>query len=177
MINVAEIYSNNYNALLMFSNNITKSHHLAEDAVSELFKKINSALNRKCRFNSTTQLHSYIYKALRGCCYTLMKKESRYLSLDSEDSAMLLDEKDALKETSDHEEQQAILKLLMCEVRKLPPKQRQAIKLRYFSGDIMPTKEIARRTKSNDSAVGFLISKAKSKLKNRLVAKWQTQQT
>jgi RNA polymerase sigma factor (sigma-70 family) len=178
MTNVAEIYSKYYTNLIGFSYRITKSHALAEDAVSELFKRLTRVIStRGVTFNSEELLSGWLHKSLRRCCYTLMKKESRYLDLDETSTSLIPDETNALEESSKNQEAKELLTLLNEEIQQLPPKQKRAILLRYFSGKIMSYDDIAKKTKSNDNAVGFLLNKATNKLKSRLVAKWQTQQT
>lgn len=178
MTNVAEIYASNYKELVCFSYKITKSYTLAEEAVSELFKRLNRIVNtRGITFDSIDLMRGWLFKSLRGCCLTLLKKESKYVDLDKSCIESVVDETDVLQQKADSQDAVSLSILLNEEIKQLTPKQQQVILLRYFSGGIMSYAEIARRTNSNESAVGFLISKATDKLKSRLVAKWQTQQT
>lgn len=176
MINTTEIYAKYYNDLIGFSYNIIKSHAKAEDAVGELFKRFIKT-SRRITFISEDMVRGWLYKALRRVCYTIYKKESKYLELSDQDAVNIRDDRDFLKDSLQLEDSSAVLKMLKKEIEKLPPKQKQAILLRYFSGNIMSYADIAEKTNSNDNAVGFLISKATDRLRSRLVAKWQTQQT
>jgi RNA polymerase sigma factor (sigma-70 family) len=174
MINISDIYTKYYSELIAFSYNITKSQQKAEDAVSELFRRF-VRTSQRLVFVSEDMVRAWMYKALRRCCYTIYKKESKYLTLTDAETENIVDEKDFLKDSCNKEKVDQHLQMLNEEITKLPPKQQQVILLRYFSGGIMSYAEIAKRTGSNENAVGFHISKATDKLRSRLVAKWQTQ--
>lgn len=175
MINTTEIYAKYYNDLVGFSYNIIKSHAKAEDAVGELFKRF-VRTSERITFISEDMVRGWLYKALRRVCYTIYKKESKYLELSDQDAENIRDDRDFLKDSLQLEDSNAVLEMLKEEIESLPPKQKRAILLRYFSGNIMSYADIAKKTKSNHNAVGFLISKATDRLRSRLVAKWQTQQ-
>ena len=176
MINTTEIYAKYYKDLVGFSYNIIKSHTRAEDAVGELFKRFVRTSGR-LTFSSEDMIRGWLYKALRRVCYTIHKKESKYLELSDAEAENIQDESDFVKDSLQQEDSSAVLEMLKKEIESLPPKQKRAILLRYFSGNIMSYADIAKKTKSNENAVGFHISKATDRLRSRLVAKWQTQQT
>lgn len=156
---LAQIYSENKNDLLNFAKKIMKNDLNAEDSVHETFARL-------CRhdFEDLNVIKPWLYTVCRNFSFQQLAKFKKISYQRNED----------LQNESISEDASPCEDLLLKESKEkmkksfsiLNKRQKQAIKLRYYSD--LSYAEIAKKMKTTVGNVGFILSTSIEKLRKEM---------
>lgn len=124
----AEIYNKHIIVLLNYGSKISPDSALVEDCIQDLFIEL---WQRRAHLSSTTSIKFYLFKALRNriCRY----KGTRINGSESFDGHLLLAKESSYEDRIIQMEVESFqMRHLREKVEELPPRQREAINLRYY---------------------------------------------
>lgn len=139
-------------ALFRFAVVLTGDPILADDVVADALV---SAYENWARVSNADNVHAYVRKIVLNEYLSWRRLAAR--------TAVRSDVADLLEPEADHAEQHAVHHQLVVEMRRLPPKQRAALVLRYYEG--LSFAEIAAALGSGENAVRSNVSRALQRLR------------
>ncbi len=157
----AEIYENYVGVLYNYGYHMAQDSSLVQDAIQELFATL---WQTRKNLSPTTSIKYYLFRSLRRQIYRHKEKEERYEALPDTDKSAFVPftfSAEALHiETETVDEQ---IKHLQNALLKLPPRQVEAIRLRFFEG--FELQEVARIMQMNEQSVRNLIQRSIRKMR------------
>ena len=145
--------------LYRMANSILLDEETAKDCVQDLYLKLWEKQNQ---LNHVENLLSFVMKAMRNLCLDKLRKKQE-MDLENPEYEWKPDN------VSLHEivEQKDMTKIIKQFINQLPELQRTIIRLRDVEG--FEIKEIALITASNENAVTVNLSRARQKIKERIL--------
>ena len=146
---LVEIYNNNKNKLFTSCLKIVKDRHTAEDILQEIFLRLHKQDFSKIE----DHIEMWLFTVCRNLSIKHYHKRER-LVLIGDDFIEEEDEQAIIPDESlmNKERVQKLIKLY----KKLPKKQLQAIKLRYYKD--LDYNQIAKKMKTTSGNVGYMLS-------------------
>ncbi len=123
----AEIYKNYAPVLISYGHKITSDVELIEDSIQDLFVEL---WKSRERLSSTNSIKFYLFKALRLKIYRNLSNGATMNSLDSSTAVLQTESREHFIIQIEAEFLQT--RQLMEVLGKLPPRQQEAINLRYL---------------------------------------------
>jgi RNA polymerase sigma factor (sigma-70 family) len=168
---VAVLFTEFHSELKKYVLNFTSSIDYAEDSAQLSFAKL---LKRKPVFENSESAKYWLKKVARNCLFTFHKKNKRYIFVDPQENQSeiknldpMLDIASGFETLASLEEEVSSKKTLTNSINKLSKKQKLVIQLRYFEN--LSYEQIAKKTKSKVTNVGFLLNEAKNNLKKHFL--------
>jgi len=147
--------SDSRRALFRFAVVLTGDPVLAEDVVADA---LSNAYERWSTVSAAEHVHAYVRKMVLNE-YLGWRRRAARLSIRA-------DLTDLAEPAPDHADRHAEAQALVAEMRRLPPKQRAAVVLRYYEG--LSFAEIADLLGSGENAIRSNISRALQRLRVQL---------
>ncbi len=157
----AEIYENYVGILYNYGYHIAPDAPLVQDAIQELF--MNLWQTRK-NLSATTSIKYYLFRSLRRQIHRLRETAERYDALPDTDKSPFLPytlSAETLRIESETAEEQ--IRNLQKALLRLPARQIEAIRLRFFEG--FELHEVASIMQMNEQSVRNLIQRSIRKLR------------
>jgi RNA polymerase sigma factor (sigma-70 family) len=168
---IANLFAEFYCELKKYASVFAYSVDIAEDSAQSSFIKL---CKNKPVFDNTECAKHWLKKVARNCLFTFYKKNKRYIFLDPQESPSeiknldpVIDLASGFEILASSEDEIKFKTSLANSINKLTKKQKQVIELRYFHD--LSYEQIAKKTKSKVTNVGFLLNEAKNNLKKHLL--------
>lgn len=156
---LVELHALYKNRLYVASEKILKDHHKAEDVIQDVFMRLQKQDFSKIE----SYISEWLFTVCRNCSIKLYHNRNRYVFTDDIDELDCVDESDsAPQEMMKTELLKAVVKL----TKKLSKNQQKALKLKYTKD--CSYNEIAKKLKTSNGNVGFMLNNAISRLKKAL---------
>lgn len=162
---LAELFTRYHSQLYAYGYNITHRGELAEDAIQEVFIYL---WNKRTSISITSQIKSYLYRAVRNHILNEVDRERRVAAKEDELMLVLPSQVFSPEEVLISEEQQSRRKLLVQEaIQQLSPRQRETLYLRTYSN--LNYTEIATVLNVSSQTARNTVSAAYKRLYKRLL--------
>lgn len=148
-----KILDQNYNTMFRVAKKMVNDYDAGSDIVQEVFISLYNNLN-----NGNHILHpqSWLYRATSNKCIDYLKKQKRFLGIESIKDTKAEDEQIERTETND---------LIHLAISKLKPRERM---LAVFYSEGLSYKEMAKATGIRFSSIGKMLSRTLKKLEKEL---------
>jgi RNA polymerase sigma-70 factor (ECF subfamily) len=148
---------------------ITHDEALAEDVVQETFVRLYQRIEK---FDSTRPFEPYLLRSVANAALNVVRRAGRQISMDGnleQVEQLLVQTASVESEVEYHQLKQEIIQALS----SLKPRQRAAVVQRYYLG--MSEKEIATELDAPPGTVKWLLSSARTKLRDLLGSERSTE--
>jgi len=159
----ARIYRTMYPDLYAYSQKITGSQVVAQDAIQDVFTALWQSHKNHHNIKS---VRTYLLRSVRNQCFRLLKKRNRQVSLDHVDDTMIQIDPTELKLK---DPSVRVRQLVQKGLEGLPAQQREVLYLKYFVN--LDYQEIAELLSINYQSVVNHVYRAVGKLRQDKV--WQ----
>ncbi len=158
---LSQIYYQNYPALYNYGLRLSSDSALIKDTIQELFFDL---LSRLTRLGPTDNIAVYLWTVFRRRIIHKLKQARNYSYWDHEDPVFHVEVAESPEDTIiGREQEDAVSGRLRDILDELPPREREAIYLKYYQN--MGYKEISQVMGVKYSSVGKLIYRAMTTLR------------
>ena len=168
---IEDLFKEFFSELLAYVHKFTPNFTHAQDSAQHSFTKLAKG---KCSFKDLDTVKAWLKVVARNSLYTYYKRNNRYFLcehsefISENNNFKLIDNSNGFSVLAESEEEALTNDNIRNLLNKLSKKQKEVIVLRYFQD--LSYEEIAKKTKSKVTNVGFLINEAKSNLKKHLLS-------
>ncbi len=157
---IVEIIKDYKDGLTLYLNSFVRNIHIAEDLTEESFVKL---VVKKPKFLKKSSFKTWLYAIGRNLSLDYLRKNSKAVSVSTDDLANILHDEESLEEQYLKEEEKILLHKAL---GKIKAEYSQVLYLSYFE-DFTNT-EIAKVMKKSNRQIENLIYRAKLSLKTEL---------
>jgi RNA polymerase sigma factor (sigma-70 family) len=152
----AEIYKRYAGVLYNYGYHMTLDASLVQDAIQDLFTDL---WRTRQNLSETTSIKYYLFRALRRRLHKLTDVKQLFESIPDPDNADNLPvtlSHESIRIENEHQEEQ--IRILQNAIGKLPERQMEAIRLRFYEG--FELKEVADVMQMNEQSVRNLVQRS-----------------
>jgi RNA polymerase sigma-70 factor (ECF subfamily) len=167
---IENLFKEFFSELVAYAHKFTSNFTHAKDSAQQSFTKLAKS---KHSFEDLNAAKAWLRVVVRNCLYTYYKRNNRYFLcehsefISENNNFQLIDHSNGFSVLSESEEEKLRKNNIKKVLNKLSKKQKEVIVLRFFQN--LSYEEIAQKTKSKVTNVGFLINEAKNNLRKHLL--------